>query len=194
MLLTFAELQFLTSLASGEPEVELVHVLEEPAHDLDTAIAAGLASLVARGLCAEEIDSGQRVVAIDAGLVAILEAISSAAISLRVTTVAPDRTTFWLLLVGARRLAITPAWTGVYHVELVGSEMDLRHQTVSLVRSALADEPRAGVAIARSGRVDAMSFRTNDELGGPGATDDERMIAVAQLVDDVFADHHPSRG
>jgi hypothetical protein len=114
--------------------------------------------------------------------------------TLRVTTVSPERSTFWLLLVGARRLALTPVGAGVYGAVVVHRDADLRQQVVSLVTSALIDDPAAGVAITRGGRLDAMSFRANEELGGPMAAPSTRAQVIAELVDDVFVNHHPSLG
>lgn len=194
MLLTFAELQFLLSLAPDEPSIDLAALLEEPGRDPELAAEFGMASLVARGLCAEELDGDDRIVSLDPELLDVLGAVHAAGVSLRITTVTPERTTFWLLLAGLQRIALTPAATGVYHVVPVAADADLREQAVSLVCSALADEPRAGVAISRNGRLDATSFRTNLELGGVSAGDAERRRGVESLVDAVFVDQHPSRG
>jgi hypothetical protein len=121
-------------------------------------------------------------------------ALHGAAGAVRITTVAPDRTTFWLLLVGAERLAITPAATGVFHVRPVTGGTSVRSQVAAIVMSALADEPDAGVTVTRTGDVDAMSFRTNLELGGATASEFERRTAVDELIDTVFVHRHPSWG
>jgi hypothetical protein len=203
MQLTFAELQFLLSLSADESELDVMHLLEEPDRDVDAVAAAGLASLVARQLCtADDHDDGSDgsdgdhdlVVSLTPSLLTVTNGLCGAVTSVRITTVTAQRTTFWLLLVGSERLVLTPASAGVYHVEPISSTADLRQQVVAVVRSALDDEPAAGVALARRGRWDALSFRTNAELGGVDAPPAVRLAAIDELVDAVFVDHHPSRG
>jgi hypothetical protein len=196
MLLTFAELHFLVSLADHEPALPLLELLEHPVRQHDDLAAAGLASLVARELCREFGVHGSEVyeIELDHEIVELHAAVHSASISIQVTTVSPDRCAFWLLLIGRRRAAFTPVGAGVFGAVVVPLGVDLRDQVVSLVSSALVDDPAAGVAITRGGRLDAMSFRTNDELGGPDATPDDRRAAILELVDGVFAGHHPSIG
>ncbi len=194
MLLTFAEIQFLASLGDDDPVLPILDMLEEPPRSIDDIEAAGLASLVARELCREFLDDEGYVhhVDLDQEIADIHEAIHRAVTSIRVTTVSGDRTTFWLLLDGQRRVALTPVGAGVFGAVVVPHEVDLRGQVGSLVNSALLDDPGAGVAISRSGRWDAMAFRTNDELGGPLATEADRRAMIGQLVDVVFVAHHPS--
>ncbi len=196
MLLTFAEVQFLVSLGETDPVLSVLDLLEEPARNIDDIEAAGLASLVARELCREFLDDEGYVqhVDLDHEIADIHEAIHAATTSIRITTVSPERSTFWLLLDGRRRIALTPVGAGVFGAVLVAHDADLRHQVVSLVNSALVDDPCAGVAITRSGRLDTMSFRTSVELGGPGATEAERLLVIEELVDSIFVNRHPSLG
>ena len=199
MLLTFAEIQFLVSLCGDDPALptlDLLDLLDEPSRNEDDIEAAGLASLVARELCREYLDDEGYVqhVELDHEIADIHEAMQAAVTTVRITTVSPERSTFWLLLVGARRMALTPVGAGVYGAVVVHYDADLRQQVASLVNSALVDDPGAGVAITRGGRLDAMSFRTNDELGGPTADAPSRVQLIAELVDDVFVNHHPSLG
>lgn len=194
MQLTFAEVQFLLSLSADEPGLDVMHLLEEPERDVEAVAAAGLASLVARDLCVAEDDGDDLVVALTPALLDVHRALHGAVTSVRITTVSAGRTTFWLLLVGPDRLVLTPACSGVYHVEVISSAADLRGQVAAVVQSALIDDPGAGVALARRGGWDAMSFRTNTELGGVAATPAVRLAVIDELVDAVFVDHHPSRG
>ena len=199
MLLTFAEIQFLVSLCgddAGVATLDLLDLLDEPSRNEDDIEAAGLASLVARELCREYLDDEGYVqhVELDHEIADLHEALQAAVTTVRITTVSPERSTFWLLLIGARRMAFTPVGAGVYGAVVVHHDADLRQQVVSLVNSALVDDPAAGVAITRGGRLDAMSFRTNDELGGPMADSATRAQAIVELVDDVFVNHHPSLG
>lgn len=199
MLLTFAEIQFLVSLCGDDPDaatLDLLDLLDEPSRNEDDIEAAGLASLVARELCREYLDDEGYVqhVDLDHEIAEIHEALQAAVTTVRITTVSPERSTFWLLLVGARRMALTPVGAGVYGAVVVHHDADLRQQVVSLVNSALIDDPAAGVAITRGGRLDSMSFRTNDELGGPMADAPTRAHVIVELVDDVFVNHHPSLG
>ncbi len=195
MLLTFAEVEFLVSLADEAPLVDVGLLLEEPERDRPVVVAAGLASLAARELCLEGVDeSGAVGYVLDPDLFALHGALHAATSSVKVTTVSPERTTYWLLLVGGQRSALTPVGPGVYAAVLMPMETDLRDQVIALVGSALVDDPAAGVAISCDGNVDAMSFRTNAELGGPGAGDEARHSAIEAFVDEVFVDRHPSKG
>jgi len=196
MLLTFAELHFLVSLADSEPELPLLELLEHPVRQHADIAAAGLASLVARELCREfgAPDSATYEVELDREIVELHAAVHGASTSIQVATVSPERCAFWLVLVGRRRAAFTPVGAGVFGAVVMPLGVDLREQIVSLVSSALVDDPAAGVAITRRGRLDAMSFLTNDELGGPDAGVEERRSAIEHLVDGVFARHHPSLG
>ena len=199
MLLTFAVIQFLVSLCGDDPAVptlDLLDLLDEPSRNDDDIEAAGLASLVARELCREYLDDEGYVqhVELDHEIADIHEAMQAAVTTVRITTVSPERSTFWLLLVGARRAALTPVGAGVYGAVVVHHDADLRQQVAALVNSALVDDPAAGVAITRGGRLDAMSFRTNAELGGSMADPSTRLQLIAGLVDDVFVNHHPSLG
>jgi hypothetical protein len=199
MLLTFAEIQFLVSLCDTDaelPVLDLLDLLDEPSRNEDDIEDAGLASLVARELCREYLDDHGVVqhVELDHEIAEIHAAVQAATTSIRITTVSPERSTFWLLLVGPRRAALTPVGAGVYGAVVVHHDADLRQQVLSLVNSALVDDPAAGVAITRGGRWDAMSFRTNDELGGPDADPAVRWGAIEELVDTVFVNHHPSHG
>jgi hypothetical protein len=198
MLLTFAEIQFLVSLCDdeGAEPLDLLDLLDEPSRNEDDIEAAGLASLVARELCREYLDDEGYVqhVELDHEIADLHEAMQAAVTTVRITTVSPERSTFWLLLIGPQRMAFTPVGAGVYGAVVVHHDADLRQQVVSLVNSALIDDPAAGVAITRGGRLDAMSFRTNDELGGPMAAASTRAPVIAELVDDVFVNHHPSLG
>ena len=159
MLLTFAEIQFLASLGDNDPVLPVLDMLEEPPRSIDDIEAAGLASLVARELCREFLDDEGYVhhVDLDDEIADIHEAIHGAVTSIQVTTVSPERTTFWLLLDGLRRVALTPVGAGVFGAVLVPHEADLRAQVVSLVNSALVDDPCAGVTISRGGRLETMS-------------------------------------
>ncbi len=194
MLLTFAEIQFLASLGDNDAVLPVLEMLEEPPRSIDDIEAAGLASLVARELCREFLDDEGYVhhVDLDHEIADIHEAIHGAVTSIQVTTVSPERTTFWLLLDGLRRVALTPVGAGVFGAVVVPHEADLRSQVVSLVNSALVDDPCAGVTISRGGRLETMTFRTNGELGGPSATEADRCAAIGQLVDVIFVAHHPS--
>jgi hypothetical protein len=196
MLLTFAELQFLVSWCDLEPELPLLDLLEEPVRDIDQVAAAGLSSLVARSFCSEHLDDEGYVTRVDfcEELAQVHAAVNSAVTSIRITTVSPERSTYWLLLVGPRRVALSPVATGVFAAVVVPHDSDLRQQVTSLVNSALIDDPHAGVAITRGGNIDAMSFRTNDEFGGPVASDGQRRPVIEALVDTIFVNHHPSMG
>ena len=169
MLLTFAEVQFLLSLTCTEPELDVMQLLEEPSRDADDVVAAGLASLVAQGRCVEEDDGEHRVVSLDQALIEVHAALHGATSAVRITTVAPGRTTFWLLLVGPERLVLTPAATGVYHVRAISAETDLRQQVAAIVCSALVDEPVAGVSITRcrSARTSSWAACRRATTSGP---------------------------
>lgn len=195
MLLTFAEVEFLVALADDEPAVDVAMLLDEPTRDRHDMVSAGLASLMARELLVEHLDeSGTAGFVLDPQVVALHTAMHSATTSVKITTVTPERTTYWLLLVGAQRSALTPVAAGVYAAVVMPMSGDVREQVVSLVSSALADEPSAGVAISRDGSAEAMSFRTNAELGGPSASRAERLEAIEAFVDEIFVNHHPSAG
>ena len=106
MLLTFAEIQFLVSLCGDDPALptlDLLDLLDEPSRNEDDIEAAGLASLVARELCREYLDDEGYVqhVELDHEIADIHEAMQAAVTTVRITTVSPERSTFWLLLVGA---------------------------------------------------------------------------------------------
>lgn len=220
MLLTFAELEFLLSLGDDGTEPPLLDLLEHPAGQRvsrDALVAAGLASLVARGICrvveqrehahegAHEGDDPQsEVVELDAELIALHAAVHGATTAIRVDTVGPERSASWVLLVGAGRAAFTATGPGVYAAVVMPGDAELRQQVVSLVMSALIDDPSAGVAISRRNLIDdvplpdaspmRMPFRTNAELGGPDASAEVRERAVTDLVDALFIRDHPSRG
>ena len=217
MLLTFAELEFLLSLGDDGTEPPLLDLLEHPAGQRvsrDALVAAGLASLVARGICRvvehceegghEGDDSQSEVVELDAELIALHAAVHGATTAIQVDTVGPERSASWVLLVGAGRAAFTATGPGVYAAVVMPGDAELRQQVVSLVRSALIDDPSAGVAISRRNLIDdvplpdaspmRMPFRTNAELGGPDASAEVRERAVIDLVDALFIRDHPSRG
>ncbi|CAB4543855.1 MAG: hypothetical protein F2534_02500 [Actinobacteria bacterium] len=217
MLLTFAELEFLLSLGDDGTEPPLLDLLEHPAGQRvsrDALVAAGLASLVARGICRvvehgeegghEGDDPQSEVVELDAELIALHVAVHGATTAIRVDTVGPERSASWVLLVGAGRAAFTATGPGVYAAVVMPGDAELRQQVVSLVRSALIDDPSAGVAISRRNLIDdvplpdaspmRMPFRTNAELGGPDASAEVRERAVIDLVDALFIRDHPSRG
>jgi hypothetical protein len=192
MLLTFAEVQFLVSLGDADPVLSMLDLLEEPTRNIDDIEAAGLASLVARELCREHLDDEGYVqhIDLDHAIADIHEAIHAATTSIRITTVSPERSTFWLLLDGGRRLAVTPVGVGVFGAVVIADDTDLRHQVASLVNSALVDDPHAGVVVTRGGPIDAMSFRTNVELLGPGATEAQRLPVIDELLDSIFVNDH----
>lgn len=195
MLLTFAEVEFLVALADDEPVLDVATLLEEPVRDRVDMVSAGLASLMARQMCAEDVDeTGAAGYVLDEQLQQLHTALHAATTSVKVTTVSPERTTYWLLLIGTQRSALTPVAAGVYAAVLMPMDSDLREQVVALVDSALVDDPQAGVAITRTGGADAMSFRTNAELGGPSASRAERRAAIDAFVDEIFVNHHPSKG
>lgn len=196
MLLTFAELHFLVSLGDSEPALPLLDLLEHPVRQHDDVAAAGLASLVARELCREVglPDSAMYEVELDPEVAELHDAVHNSSTSIQVATVSPTRCALWLMLIGRRRAAFTPVGAGVFGAVVVPLGVDLRKQVTSLVTSALIDDPAAGVAITRGGHLDAMSFRTNLELGGPDADPDHRRPVIQDLVDHVFVGHHPSVG
>jgi hypothetical protein len=195
MLLTFAEVEFLVALADEEPALDVVGLLDEPERDRQHMVAAGLASLMARQMCAADVDeTGAAGYVLDEQLLAVHTALHSATTSVKVTTVSPERTTYWLLLIGPQRSALTPVAAGVYAAVIVPIDTDVRGQVVALVDSALLDDPTAGVAISRSGGAETMSFRTNVELGGPTAGPADRRAAIEAFVDEIFVNQHPSKG
>lgn len=198
MLLTLAEVRYLASSvelqrsrAAIAVPLDLLELLDAPVNDEELVAAAGFASLVERAMCRPEPSGG--VVFTDHELQACSAALCGADETIRVTLVAPGRIAFWLVVNGPRwRVVITPIEDGRFAVQLISTDERVRDQIARLVVSAVCDQPDGGIAVVRSGPVEAMSLRTSDEFGGLGASDEMRRRVASALVSEVFDLGHPS--
>ncbi|MCB0998312.1 MAG: hypothetical protein KDB40_03365 [Acidimicrobiales bacterium] len=201
MLLTLAEVRYLASSVEQQRScavgvapldlLELLEVLDAPVNDEELVAAAGFASLVERSICRPEPSGG--VVFTDLEFDACRAALCGADETIRVTLVAPGRVTFWLVVNGPRRrVVITPVEDGRFVVQLLRPDERVRDQIARLVVSAVCDQPDSGIAVVRSGPVQAMSLRTSADFGGVAGSDDARRRAAAALVAEVFDRGHPS--
>ena len=160
MVLTFAELGFL--LRSNPPRHVSVGerlLLEEPS---DAVVAAGLASLVVRGLCARD---GEDVVPVPQ-IVAVAAGLSTARIAVRAAGKVGERPVVAHVFHGDEVVvALTPAEFGLFTVELLDRNVDLAEQLIRFVNACFVELGQAAVVIQATGDRDVSLAVARDESG-----------------------------
>ncbi|WP_327009265.1 hypothetical protein OHA72_19720 [Dactylosporangium sp. NBC_01737] len=197
-LCTFAELEFLLRSAAG-PHGERTAGMDavrrrlglQPETATDVVTAAGVASLLARGLCTDE---GGNVVpgTLVLGAVAALSTLHT---TTEAAGSAGDRTLAMFLFSGtAGRLAAYPGPFGLYGVEALDAAEPLAAplarfvdrctagdgEAAVVIRSGAGDGPETGLAIARA--ADGTWLVSDGQSATPGLPAD-RDDVVAALVE-----------
>jgi hypothetical protein len=168
MVLTFAEIGFL--LRSNPPRYVGVRerlLLEEPT---DAVVAAGLSSLMARGLCArngDEVAPGPEIVAISAGL-------SRARVAVRAAGRIGERTVLAHVFSGDEMVvALSPAEFGQFGVELLDRNVDLAEQVTRFVDACVVEGAESAVVVDAAGEIE-VSLAVAREADGTWFVSDTR--------------------
>jgi len=192
LVLTYAELEFL--LRSQDPgPVDVRAQLElGPAEELDAAARAGVASLLARGLCTLGGESGTEVTPTPEVL-AIVAGLTTATETTRALGWIDERLVLLHLLYGPMaRLVLVPASYGQFTVMALDPELTVADQLSRFVDSCLTEaaesavviqsrtaDATVGMAIARDG--DGAWFVSDSENDPDSATPSSRDDVMARI-------------
>jgi hypothetical protein len=205
IVLTFAELEFLLRSCPDGRDLVLGTLHLVPEASSDVVVAAGLASLLARGLCTKDQDQFFPVPEL-APVVAALSA-PVAAIS-AVAWVGTDATLAHVFTGSSARIALYPGLRGQFAVELldptegvpivltrfIDQYLTGDREAVVMIRSGLGDD-RVSLAVAVD---EAGSWHLSDSVDTPdrsvGACRDAALRRIGELFDLGRAPVYAGRG
>ncbi|MEV4509208.1 hypothetical protein AB0K00_09660 [Dactylosporangium sp. NPDC049525] len=201
-LITFAELEFLLRAAAGTNQASIDAVRTrldlQPEAASDIVTAAGVASLLTRGLCTErggDVIPGDQVLGIVAAL-ATWHTMSEAA-----GWIEGQPAVVHLFSGPTARLVVSPGKLGIYSVEVVDPAESLaapltrfldlctagQGEAAAVFRSSKDNEPEVGLAAARNADGDWLLSDTVDspDEGRPSSRDAVTARLVALYGDNV---------
>lgn len=199
-LITFAELEFLLSSAAGTSQAPIDAVRArldlQPEAAGNLVVAAGMASLLARGLCTERdgaVVPGDQVLGVVAAL-ATRHTISEAG-----GWIDGQPAVVHLFSGTAARLVISPGKFGLFGVEVVDPAESLADPMVRffdlctagegeaavVLRSSRGDEPEVGLAAARNAEGDWL---LSDTVDSPDESRPSTRDAVVRRILALYGD------
>jgi hypothetical protein len=190
LILTFAEIEFL--LRGNPPRIPVREQLRLREPD-DMIAAAGLASLLARGLCIREAEDVRPA----KDLVPVIAAMSLADRGIRALGLVDDReTVVHLFLAAEAAVALSPAEFGQFTAELLDPAVPAAEQITRFVDACLPAGRESGVLVQAPGadevslavaRDETGAWFLSDSVNSPDRSEPSSHAAVVERIATLFS-------